>query len=110
MWHPKVVAWWESIWRSPMAVEFTDADRQGGLALLAELYQIRWNAQTAADILDVASEIRLQERRYGLDAMARRALQWEIERSADARAPGRGTTTASPRRPAKDPLKALRLA
>lgn len=109
-WHPKVVEWWDSVWRSPMAAEFCDADRRGGLSLLADLYQLRWTSLSPTGILEVAAEIRLQERRYGLDAMARRALQWEIVRPNSAGAAPTKPSGAAPKRSSvKDPRKALRI-
>src|SRR5262245_10403231 len=35
-WHPMVVRWWASVWRSPMASEYLDADMTGGLYMLAD--------------------------------------------------------------------------
>ncbi|HWP38933.1 MAG TPA: hypothetical protein VNL18_15410 [Gemmatimonadales bacterium] len=82
-WHPKVVAWWTSVWRSPMAAEFLDSDVKGGLYLLAELYQQLW-AGEAADVGRLAAEIRQQEVRFGLSPIDRRRLQWEIEKAEQA--------------------------
>lgn len=83
-WHPKVIAWWQSVWHSPMAGELLESDVKGGLLLIAELYQRRWAADTAKEIVALATEIRQQEARFGLSPVDRRRLQWEIERGQQA--------------------------
>lgn len=92
-WHPGVIEWWESVWRSPMAQEFLDADMKGGLYLLADLHQLRWTVEGRSALVDVAKEIRLQEVRFGLSPIDRRRLQWEVARGEEAErrrtAPGR---------------------
>ena len=82
-WHRKVLDWWQSVWRSPMAGEFLDSDVKGGLYLLAELYQTLW-AGEQKDVAKVAGEIRQQEVRFGLSPFDRRRLQWEIEKGEQA--------------------------
>lgn len=82
-WHAKVVEWWVSVWRSPMAAEFLDSDVKGGLYVLAELYQALW-AGEQKDVAKVAAEIRQQEIRFGLSPIDRRRLQWEIEKGDQA--------------------------
>ena len=83
-WHPMVRAWWSAIWKSPMAAEFLTADRQGGLYVLAELYQRRWSATDTKELVAVVAEIRQQEIRFGLSPIDRRRLQWEIEKGEQA--------------------------
>lgn len=83
-WHPKVVEWWESVWRSPMASEYLDADMKGGLYLLADLHQARWKADNPADLVKLAAEIRLQEVRFGLSPVDRSRLRWSIEQGETA--------------------------
>jgi hypothetical protein len=82
-WHAKVVAWWKSVWRSPMAAEFLDSDVKGGLYVLAELYQVLWDGEQK-DVAKVAAEIRQQEIRFGLSPIDRRRLQWEVEKGDQA--------------------------
>lgn len=84
VWHPKVVEWWEAVWRSPMAVEYLHADMKGGLYLLAELYQHRWSDPDTKTLVALASEIRQQEVRFGLSSIDRRRLQWTIEQGESA--------------------------
>lgn len=110
-WHPMVMEWWKSVWRSPMAAEFLDADMRGGLYLLADLYQVRWTSRDdPAALSKAAAEIRLQEVRFGLSPMDRRRLQWEVERGdqAAARTASRKKATEPPREPVADPRSVLR--
>src|SRR5687768_1251286 len=84
-WLPEVVAWWESVWRSPMASEYLDADMKGGLYLLADLHQARWTARDDARALSaLAAEIRLQEVRFGLSPIDRSRLRWEVAKGDKA--------------------------
>jgi hypothetical protein len=80
-----VTEWWESVWRSPMASEYLDADMRGGLYLLADLHERRWRErEDATALVKLASEIRLQEVRFGLSPVDRSRLQWEVERGEQA--------------------------
>lgn len=97
-WHVLTAAWWETIWASPMAGEWVDADVPG-LFALANLVDQFW---TGGDPR-VAAEIRLQQREYGLSPLSRRQLQWEVRRLE-----GKPAATTEPprqRRPVK--LRAL---
>jgi hypothetical protein len=58
-----------------MAPEYTDADVHG-LYLVAVLMHDFWERPSGR----IAKEIRLQAARFGLDPVARRRLQWVIER------------------------------
>lgn len=114
-WHPMVMEWWESLWKSPMAGEFLDADMRGGLYLLADLYQARWDSRSDPDALrSLASEIRLQEVRFGLSPIDRSRLRWTIEQGetaaerTEARREGKKKTPA-PRAPLKDPRSVLKV-
>lgn len=103
-WHPMTVAWWADVWASPMAPEFDASDRHG-IFKLAMLQQDFWTAESARDRKEAAAEIRLQEQRFGLSPMDRRRLQWEIERTEDAKARGerrRGSVGQPPATPGKD--------
>ena len=72
-WHPLTVAWWNDVWRSPMRAEFAQVDLHR-FYILADLVDSYWRSPT----VQLATEIRLQEARFGLDSMARRSLQWEL--------------------------------
>lgn len=108
-WHPMVMAWWSSVWCSPMASRYLDAD-VGGLYLLADLYQKRWEARDdTGALVNLAKEIRLQEARYGLTPIDRSRLQWEVARAEEAeqKRPSRRTERA-PEPPSGDPRAALK--
>lgn len=82
-WHPLTRLSWSHAWRSPMASQWLDTDRDalGRLALL-------WDAFYRDADAKVMPEIRLQEQRFGLSPLDRSRLQWEV---------GRGDAT--PRQP-----------
>ena len=110
-WHPMVVEWWSSVWRSPMASEFLDADMKGGLYLLASLHQARWEATSSADLVRLASEIRLQEVRFGLSPIDRSRLRWTIDQgeTAEERIKARREGKKPKRSKAKDPRAVLKM-
>lgn len=83
-WHPMVLRWWESVWRSPMASEYLDADMRGGLFLLADLHQLRWTLRDTLSLKEIAGEIRLQEVRFGLSPIDRSRLRWTIDQGEKA--------------------------
>jgi hypothetical protein len=90
-WHSMTRAWWVDIWRSPMN-DF-------------------WLAEGQREKRDLAAEIRQQGQRFGLSPIDRRRLQWEIERSEDAKDKGsRRRAKAEPAKSAKasDPRGVLR--
>jgi len=107
-WHPRVLEWWRSIWRSPMSGEFLDADMRGGLYLLADLHQLRWVATSRTALIEAAKEIRLQEVRFGLSPIDRRRLQWEVARGEEAERKTTSRKKATPA-PADDPRAALKV-
>lgn len=111
VWHPNVVAWWESAWRSPMASEWLDADMRGGLYLLADLHQARWEADDAATLVKVSAEIRLQEVRFGLSPIDRSRLRWTIAHSDEAveKAETRRAGKARKGSKGKDPRDVLKM-
>lgn len=101
-WHPNVVEWWESVWRSPMASEYLDADMRGGLYLLADLHQLRWTLRDSLALKEIAGEIRLQEVRFGLSPSDRSRLRWAIDQGETA------TERTEARRERKAPPKATK--
>ena len=46
-WHIQTLAWWTSIWQSPMATEFLESDVHG-LVMLAELWDAFWKMPAKA--------------------------------------------------------------
>lgn len=102
-------SWWRDVWTSPMAGEYDDTDRHG-LAMLALLVDSFWRTTQGGegDPLKLLAEIRQQSQRYGLSPIDRRRLQWEIERTEEAKVRGERRRTAT--RPATpgDPRATLR--
>lgn len=78
-WHPMTVRWWTTIWDSPMAGEWVDADVPD-LVALAALVDEFWRTGDPR----VAAEVRLRNREFGLTPLARRMLQWEVARGEAA--------------------------
>jgi hypothetical protein len=68
-------AWWATVWASPMAAVWLDADVPA-LVRLAGLNELLEQGEATAMVL---AEIRQLEDRFGLSPMARRRLQWELE-------------------------------
>lgn len=77
--HPLVQRWWRTIWKEPMARRWMKSDFEG-LYLIARLRHDFWSG-TGAGRTTLASEIRQQERRFGLDIPSRRSFDWRIESS-----------------------------
>jgi hypothetical protein len=89
--------YWRTIWSSPMAVTFTEADIQP-LTRLVVLVDDRARAESSDGLIEIVDryhdgtelqvvvgefkgdgEIRQLEDRYGISPLARRRLQWEIK-------------------------------
>ena len=81
--HPRAKEWWATIWASPMAAVWVDADVPA-LARCAHLISRVWREGDVPS--HVLSEIRHIEDRFGLSPLARRRLQWEIGRALGERA------------------------
>ena len=77
-WDGMTAAWWSTIWDSPMAGEWVDADVPG-LVALAKLWDAFWTAD-ATLAPKIHAEIRMASREFGLSPFSRRQLQWEIKR------------------------------
>src|SRR5689334_19049717 len=73
-WHERTVAFWEDIWRSPMAAEFHESDVHQ-LYILADLVDAYWHHPSTT----LATEIRLQRQCFGLTPIDRRRLEWAIQ-------------------------------
>lgn len=106
---PQVQAWFHDIAKSAMASEWDMSDIHG-LVIQAELRQAFFTLppEKVTQRVLLATEIRLGCVEYGLSPLARRRLQWEIERgeAAEAKTTARRTAVAAPKR--ADPrLKAV---
>ncbi len=75
-WHPVTRVWWRSVWASPMASEYLDADVKGRLYRLAILVDRFWWKPS----VNLDAQICRNEADLGLSPIARRRLQWEVER------------------------------
>jgi hypothetical protein len=76
-WLDSTIAWWKTIWASPMATIWEDADLDG----LHRLAQLR-DAQHRGDLpVSALGAMQALEDHYGLNPKARRMLQWEIKQS-----------------------------
>jgi len=102
-WHPRTLDWWRSVWASPMAGEFLEADVHA-LLTLAELEDEFHKTTDVRVRLELVKEIRLQRQAFGLTPIDRRRLQWEVRRADDADA----KKSKKRGRPKKDPREYLR--
>lgn len=106
-WFPAVKDWWTDIWSSPMSSEFNDSDVHG-LYLGCMFFQESLNPlNKMAERMSAATKFEAVVRNYGLNPMARRALQWEIDRgdTADKRTRARKMAERSPVKAVDDPRK-----
>ena len=78
-------AWWATVWSSPMAGAYLEADVPA-LARLAGLLDRVQRGETSSRLL---GEVRALEDRFGLSPLARRRLQWEVQQAATAAQPPR---------------------
>jgi len=76
-WQHLTRVWWRSVWRSPMASEYLDADIKGRLYRLAALVDQFWCKPSV--LLD--AQICRNEAALGLSPMDRRRLQWTVEKA-----------------------------
>lgn len=106
-WHKLTKAWWCDVWRSPMGPEYDESDLHG-LWVLAAIVDDFWTATTRTERQAASSEMRLQAQRFGISPLDRRRLEWEIERSEEARDRGRKRRAQTPQAPAEPPKPAGR--
>lgn len=101
-WNPRVVAWWNDVWDSPMAAEYLTVHRHG-LEALAELRQLLYAEDDPRRVVAIHAELRQSQRDYGLTPMDLRRLQWEIRRQVDADDAAQGD--AEPKPPPRPPRR-----
>lgn len=78
--HPAARRWWRTVWSSPMATVYVDADvpaLQRGALIVSLIAGGNGSATLMA-------ELRHIEDRFGLSPAARRKLQWEIDQAGGA--------------------------
>lgn len=105
-WHPAVQEWWSDCWVSPMAPEWTTSDRHV-LDLAARMMQTVWAENSSPGQRTMAAaEVRHLLRECGLTPMARRTLQWEIDRGEEAQQRTQARRNRAVVAPAPDPRTA----
>lgn len=79
-WHDMAKRWWADVWSSPMRYEFLRGD-EPALFRLVWLVDKFWKSGA----LDIAREIRLMEREFGLTPLSRRRLEWSVAQAEEAK-------------------------
>lgn len=79
-WNPMTQTWWADIWSSPLHHEYLRADL-GALFRLVFLVDQFWDGHS----LEVAKEIRMLEREFGLTPLSRRRLEWTVVQTDEAK-------------------------
>jgi len=83
-WHPRVAVWWKSFWRSPMAAEVMESDQVGGLYLAAEALHRAWTSREDRDFYRGLESFHKLMVEFGGSPIARRRLQWEVDKGERA--------------------------
>lgn len=78
-WNSMAQRWWEDVWSSPMASQFSWGDMPALFRLVA-LVDAFWKSGE----LEFAREIRLLEREFGLTPLSRRRLEWSVAQAEEA--------------------------
>lgn len=95
-WPAPVTRWWNDIWGSPMSNEFVHSDIQGLYLAAFYLAQALNPFAKLSDRLSAGKAHEACIRNYGLNPMARRTLQWEIERVSEAQSRGAKRRAGTP--------------
>lgn len=80
-WHVMAEKWWDDVWSSSMCGEYLRADLPALYRLLS-LVDRYWKKGS----MEVAREIRLMEREFGLTPLARRRLEWTTVQTEESKA------------------------
>lgn len=102
--HRMTRAWWRSVWHSPMAAEYLDADIPA-LYRLAILIDDYWRKPSTI----LAAEIRQQQTHFGLTPLDRRRLQWEVEKVEAVKGRQRSPDLPRPVAPAEEVRSLLKV-
>jgi hypothetical protein len=97
------VAYWRTIWASPMALVYTDAD----VFPLTRLVLLVHERDQGRGSASADGELRQLEDRFGLSPMSRRRLNWEINAAAAARVAELHAVPGGARPSAVDRLRGL---
>lgn len=79
-WHNMARRWWSDVWSSPMHYEFLRGDLPALFRLVLLVDQF-WRSGE----LELAREIRLLEREFGLTPLSRRRLEWSVAQAEEAK-------------------------
>lgn len=90
-WLKSTREWWATVWASPMASVYLDADVPT-LVRLARLLDADGRGMSDGPM---RAEIRQLEDRFGLSPLARRRLQWEVDQAAQAARAPKAVTKAT---------------
>lgn len=77
-WDARTVQSRQDLWASPMATQYDYTDRHR-LFMLADLVDSYWRVDGVRDKIALAAGIRIQGQRFGLSALDRQRLRWELE-------------------------------
>jgi hypothetical protein len=113
-WHENAKAMWTDLWSSPMSSEYDDSDIHQMFILLRLVDQF-WSTNSTSGMKELAAEIRLTGQQFGVNPLARRRLEWQIqenEEKADRgkRRRAREDPPTAPPSGAADPRAILRVA
>ena len=101
-WDPSVREWWRLVWTGDVG-KLIPAWEVSSLVMIARLRHDIARSPDPEDRRKLMAELRLQERRWGLDEMSRRSLQWSF---SEPDAPSQPAASAPPDE--EDPRKHLR--
>lgn len=107
-WHTRVVEWWHDAWTSPMAAEWVKVDVTGLMYRLAELQQLFWTESDPEIRVKIETKIMAAEEHLGLNPIARRRLQWEVEKGEQANDRTARRRQAKAAAAVKDPREVLK--
>ena len=79
-WHKMARLWWHDVWTSPMHYEYLRVDVHALYRLV-----ILVDAFLKSGTLEIAKEIRLLEREFGITPLSRRRLEWSVAQAEEAR-------------------------
>lgn len=95
-WLPITRKWWRELWASGMAPEYLEVHRFG-LFRVAMLFNKFFDPDTELkQQLDIQVRLEKAEADYGINPMAMRRLEWQIEETEDKQARGNRRRTAQP--------------
>jgi len=98
-WHPMTVEWWEDLWVGETAPQY-NAMHIHSLYRKALLVQSFWTTTDLKDRLNIEVRLEKAEADFGLNPMALRRLEWQIEDTEDKKAKGtRRRQTEAPAAP-----------